>query len=105
MLHQFYFLHLIKNLLFEANQNICWNLVDDLPASRQIFIERIISLKKVKDYNFRNYEEIKNNIPESKKKFWEANKKVSNKKIKEKFQFTFLFPSYLSGLKYTIKNS
>ena len=38
-----------------------------------------------------------------KQKFWKANKKVSNKKIKKKFCYTFLFPSYLSGLKQIIR--
>ena len=96
---------LIAYILFNSSKNECWNLVDDLPTTRKTFVERLIQLKKVKNYNFKNYEDLKNSIPKLKRKFWEANKKVSNKKIKERFQYTFMFPSYLAGLKFTIKNS
>jgi nucleoside-diphosphate-sugar epimerase len=96
---------LIVNILFDSNKNSCWNLVDELPTTRKNFIERIIKLKKVKVYNFRNYEELKKDISEPKKKFWEANKKVSSQKVKKKFRYTFLFPSYMEGLKYIIRNS
>ena len=95
---------LIVNILFNSNKNNYWNLVDDLPSTRKNFMERIIKLKKVKDYNFKNYEELKDEISDTRKKFWEANKKVSNKKVKKSFRYNFLFPSYLSGLKYIIKN-
>ena len=60
---------LIVNILFDSNKNGCWNLVDELPATRKNFIERIIKLKKVKVYNFRNYEEIKRDISGPKKSF------------------------------------
>ena len=96
---------LIVNILFDSNKNSCWNLVDELPTTRKNFIERIIKLKKVKVYNFRNYEELKKKISDPKKKFWQANKKVSSQKVKKKFRYTFLFPSYMEGLKYIIKNS
>ena len=81
-----------------------WNLVDELPTTRKNFIEQIIKLKNIKKYNFRNYEDLKKSISSSKKKFWKANKKVSSKKVKRNFRYTFLFPSYLAGLKHTIKN-
>ena len=71
----------------------------------RLFVERLIQLKKVKNYNFKNYEDLKKNIPKSRRKFWEANKKVSNQKVKNRFRYTFLFPSYLTGLKFIIKNS
>ena len=67
-------------------------------------MKRIIEIKKVKDYSFKNYENLKS-VPTLKKRFWEANKKVSSKKIKNKFNYTFLFPSYLTGLKHIVKNS
>ena len=44
---------------------------------------------------------IKEKYLRAKKKFWKANKKVSSQKVKKNFRYTFLFPSYLSGLKYT----
>jgi uncharacterized protein YpuA (DUF1002 family) len=67
-------------------------------------MERIIKLKKVKKYSFRDYEKFKKNISQAKKKFWEANKRVSNKKIKKELRYTFLFPTFFMGLKYIIKN-
>tara|TARA_A100001015_G_scaffold280081_1_gene341921 strand:+ start:452 stop:1297 length:846 start_codon:yes stop_codon:yes gene_type:complete len=95
---------IIASILFDSKESYCWNLVDDLPATRKSFMERIIKLKKVKNYSFRDYEKFKKNISQSKKKFWEANKKVSNKKIKKKLRYTFLFPTFFTGLKYIIKN-
>ncbi len=83
---------LIVNILFEYNKSSFWNLVDELPSTRKDFIERIIKLKKVKIYSYRNYEEIKRNIPKSKKKFWEANKKVSSEKVKKKISLYFSIP-------------
>ena len=96
---------LITYILFNSSKNETWNLVDDLPTTRKTFVERLIQLKKVKNYNFKNYEDLKKNIPKSRRKFWEANKKVSNQKVKNRFRYTFLFPSYLTGLKFIIKNS
>ena len=80
-------------------------MVDELPTTRKVFIERLIQLKKVRNYNFQNYEDVKKSIPKSKRKFWEANRKVSNQKVKNRFHYTFLFPSYLSGLKFTVITS
>ena len=95
---------LIVNILFHSNKNNLWNLVDELPTTRKDFLEKIIKLKKIKKYNFKDYEDLKKNIEPTKKKFWQANRKVSSKKIKKYFRYTFLFPSYMNGLKYTIKN-
>ena len=103
-IHVFDISRLIVKIIFNSNKNNLWNLVDELPTTRKNFIEQIIKLKNIKKYNFRNYEDLKKSISSSKKKFWKANKKVSSKKVKRNFRYTFLFPSYLAGLKHTIKN-
>ena len=103
--HVFDISRLITTILFCSNKSNCWNIVDDLPSTRENFVLRIIKLKKVKNYNFISYDKKKVGALSKKRKFWEANKKVSNKKIKKKFEYSYLFPTYSSGLKYTIKNS
>ena len=95
---------LLVKILFNSNSNNCWNLVDERPSTRKDFVLRIIELKKVKKYSFKNYENLKN-ISKTKKRFWEANKKVSSKKVKDRFNYTFLYPSYLTGLKHIINSS
>ena len=103
--HVFDISRLIAKILYNSNTNNYWNIVDNLPSTREKFITRIIKLKNIKNYNFINYEEHKDDVSILKKKFWEANKKVSNKKIKKEFEYTYIFPTYVSGLKYTVKNS
>ena len=59
---------LITCKLFNSSKNETWNLVDDLPTTREEFVERLIQLKKVKNYNFKNYEDLKKAFLEIKKK-------------------------------------
>ena len=103
--HVFDISRLIAKILYNSNSNNFWNIVDDLPSTREKFMNRIIKLKNIKNFNFINYEENKEDLPMLKRKFWEANKKVSNKKIKKEFEYSYIFPTYFSGLKYTVKNS
>ncbi len=103
--HVFDISRLIAKILYNTTGNNYWNIVDDLPTTREMFVKRIIKLKNIKDYNFVNYAEQKKSSSTFKRKFWEANKKVSNEKIKKKFDYIYLFPTYFSGLKHTIKHS
>ena len=96
---------LIAKILYNSNRNNFWNIVDELPTTREEFMNRIIKLKNIKNFNFINYEENKEDAPVLKRKFWESNKKVSNRKIKKEFEYSYIFPTYFSGLKYTVKNS
>ena len=96
---------LLAKILYNSNKSDCWNIVDELPSTRENFFLRIIRLNGVKKYNFLNYEENEKDISGLKQRFWKANRKVSSKKITTQFNYSFLFPSYLSGLKHIIKHS
>ena len=61
--------------------------------------------EEIKEKNKNYREDNKEDLPALKRKFWEANKKVSNKKIKKEFEYSYIFPTYFSGLKYTVMNS
>ena len=104
-IHVFDISRLIVKILYNSNSFNLWNIVDDQPSTRKDFITRIIKLKKVKKFNFTNYEDNEDSMSQLKKKFWESNKKVSNKKIKNSFKYSYLFPTYMSGLKFTIKDT
>ncbi len=104
-IHVFDISRLICKVLNETNSFNCWNIVDELPSTREEFINRIINLKNIKSYNFIQYEDYKKHASNLQKRFWESNKRVNSIKIKEKYDYTFLFPNYISGLKFTINES
>lgn len=103
--HVFDISRLITKILLNCHNSACWNIVDELPSTRKDFVERIINLKNVKNYNFIMYGEKNKYLKTLKNKFWLSNKKVSAKKIKKYFKYSYLFPTYVSGLKHVIKNS
>jgi len=80
---------LISKILLNSNKNNIWNIVDETPSTRENFLNRIIELKKIRKYNFIQYENNKKNISLYKKKFWTSNKKVSCKKIKQNLESNY----------------
>ena len=96
---------LMTKILCNSNSFNYWNISDEQPSTRKEFVNRIIKLKNIKKYKFINYEDQKESLTELGKKFWEENKKVSSKKIKKKFNYIYLFPSFRSGLKHIIKHA
>ncbi|MEC8100372.1 MAG: hypothetical protein VX089_04065 [Pseudomonadota bacterium] len=104
-IHVFDISRLIVKILCNISTSGNWNIVDKQPSTREEFILRIIELKNIKTYNFIDYKENKVLLTEARKRFWEANKKVSSKKAIEELHYSYLFPSYVSGLKHIVKNS
>ena len=105
--HYFSRIHVddISNILFKSLSKFksgeIYNLSDDKPSS-----SKEITLYGAKLLNIENIEnievdEIKN---EMLKNFYNESKKVSNKKVKNYFNYNFKFPSYIEGLNYIRDN-
>ena len=95
----------IGNVLFESLSKFksgeIYNLSDDKPTS-----SKEITLYGSKLLNIQNIEKISIDEIESKtlKDFYKDSKKVSNKKIKVFFGYTFKYPTYIEGLNYIRDN-
>ena len=102
--HYFSRIHVddIANILFKSLSKFksgeIYNLSDDKPSS-----SKEITLYGAKMLNIENIEvhEIKN---EMLKNFYNESKKVSNKKVKNYFNYNLMFPSYIEGLNYIRDN-
>ena len=98
-IHVFDIARLLSKILLESNSNEIWNLSDNLSSTREDLLLEIVKLKKVKKYETISFKEYKLNLSKKARKFWYNNKKVSNKKVKQKLRYCFLFSNYKSGLK------
>ena len=102
--HYFSRIHVedIANILFKSLSKFrsgeIYNLSDDKPSS-----SKEITLYGAKILNIENIEvgAIKN---EMLKNFYNESKKVSNKKVKNYFNYSLMFPSYIEGLNYIRDN-
>lgn len=74
------------------------NLSDDLPTSQIDLAKYAYNLLDMKMPKIRNYDEIKNQLNPSLKRFWENNRRVSNKLLKKKYG-SLIYPTYKEGLK------
>ena len=96
----------IANILFESLQKFkakeIYNVSDDKPAS----IEEII-LYGSKLLNTEKPETVELSSIESEmvKNFYKDSKKVSNKKMKEFFNYKLKYPTYVEGLNYVLNNN
>jgi nucleoside-diphosphate-sugar epimerase len=92
----------IANILFKSllkfKSGEIYNLSDDKPSS-----SKEITLYGAKMLNIENIEAqtIKS---EMSKNFYNESKKVSNKKVKNYFNYNLMFPSYVEGLNYIRDN-
>jgi len=95
----------IANALFKSLKNFkkgeIYNISDDKPASNKEVIMYGIKLLGVDEPQTLEINEIKN---EMLKNFYKDSKKVSNKKMKDCFNFELKYPTYIEGLDY-IKNN
>ena len=98
-IHIFDIARLISKILLESNSTEIWNLSDNLPSTREDLLLEIVKLKKEKKYETISFKEYKVNLSKKARKFWYNNKKVSNKKVKQKLRYCFLFSNYKNGLK------
>jgi nucleoside-diphosphate-sugar epimerase len=105
--HYFSRIHVddIANILFKSLSKFIsgeiYNISDDKPSSSEevaLFGAKILDIKNIEKIEV---DKIKNEMLKS---FYSESKKVSNKKIKNYFNYSFKFPSYVEGLNY-IKNN
>ncbi len=90
---------LISKIILENLNNEIWNLADDFPSSRELFLLEVIKMKNIKNFARIPFEEYEGTLTERAKKFWFNNKKVSNFKVKKYFEYRFIFPNYRGGIK------
>ena len=105
--HYFSRIHVddIANILFKSllkfKSGEIYNLSDDKPSS-----SKEITLYGAKMLNIENIENIEVHEIESEmlKNFYNESKKVSNKKVKNYFNYNLMFPTYIEGLNYIRDN-
>jgi nucleoside-diphosphate-sugar epimerase len=105
--HYFSRIHVddIANILFKSLSKFksgeIYNLSDDKPSS-----SKEITLYGAKILNIDNIENIEVHAIKSEmlKNFYNESKKVSNKKVKNYFNYNLIFPSYIEGLNYIRDN-
>ena len=89
----------IANILFAALQkfkaNEVFNISDDKPASQEEVAIYGSILLKINKPNFLKIEDLEEGML---KDFYKESKKVDNKKIKNFFNYQFIYPSYKEGL-------
>ena len=90
---------LISKIILENFNNEIWNLADDFPSSRELFLLEAIKIKNIKNFARIQFEEYEATLSDRAKKFWINNKRVSNSKVKKYFEYRFIFPNYKSGIK------
>jgi len=102
--HYFSRIHVddIVNILFislsKFKSGEIYNLSDDKPSSSEevtLFGAKMLNIKNIK------VDKIKSEIL---KNFYNESKKVSNKKVKNYFNYCLKFPSYIEGLNYIRNN-
>ena len=105
--HYFSRIHIddIANILFKSLSKFksgeIYNLSDDKPSS-----SKEITLYGAKMLNIENIESIEIDAIKSEtlKSFYNDSKKVSNKKVKNYFSYSLMYPSYIEGLNYIRDN-
>ena len=90
---------LISKIILENFNNEIWNLADDCPSSREIFLLEAIKIKNIENFARIPFKEYETTLSDRAKKFWVNNKRVSNLKVKKYFEYRFIFPAYKGGLK------
>jgi len=90
---------LISKIILENFNNEIWNLADDFPSTRELFLLEAIKIKNIKNFARIQFEEYEATLSNRAKKFWFNNKRVSNSKVKKYFEYRFVFPNYMSGIK------
>ena len=90
---------LVSKIIIENFNNEIWNLADDFPSTRELFLLEAIEIKNIKNFARIEFEEYEATLSDRAKKFWHNNKRVSNSKVKKYFEYRFIFPNYKSGIK------
>tara|TARA_X000000950_G_scaffold178738_1_gene216883 strand:+ start:1718 stop:2560 length:843 start_codon:yes stop_codon:yes gene_type:complete len=90
---------LVSKIILENLNNEIWNLADDFPSSRELFLLEAIKIKNIKNFVRIPFEEYETTLSDRKRKFWFNNKRVSNFKVKKYFEYRFIFSNYKDGIK------
>ena len=90
---------MISKIILENFNNEIWNLADDFPSSRELFLLEAIEIKNIKNFARIEFEKYEATLSDRAKKFWHNNKRVSNSKVKKYFEYRFIFPNYRDGIK------
>jgi len=95
----------IANILFESLSKFksgeIYNISDDKPTLSEditLYGAKILNIEKLKTIEIHDIES------EMLKNFYKDSKKVSNKKMKDFFNYTLKFPTYIEGLNYIRNN-
>ena len=95
----------IANILFESLSKFksgeIYNISDDKPTLSEditLYGAKILNIEKLKAIEIHDIES------EMLKNFYKDSKKVSNKKMKDFFNYTLKFPTYIEGLNYIRNN-
>jgi len=95
----------IANILFKSLSNFklgeIYNISDDRPSSSYevtCYGAKILNINEPKSIEIEDIESVKL------KNFYKNSKKVSNKKMKEFFNYSLKFPTYVEGLNYIRNN-
>jgi nucleoside-diphosphate-sugar epimerase len=105
--HYFSRIHIddIANILFKSLSKFksgeIYNLSDDKPSSSKEIILYGAKMLKIEKIEKIEVHAIKS---EMLKNFYNESKKVSNKKVKNYFNYNLMFPSYIEGLNYIRDN-
>ena len=105
--HFFSRIHLqdIANILFKSldkfKKNEIYNISDDKPASQEELVSYGSRLLKIEKPKITRVHELES---EMLKNFYKDSKKVSNKKMKNFFNYELKFPTYIEGLNYIRDN-
>ena len=98
-IHVFDISRLIAKILLRGYVNHIWNLVDNLPSSREHYLLELAKLKNIKKYNLVHYKDEQKYLKKITKTYWQNNKRVSNLKVTKEVNQQLLFPNYKAGLK------
>jgi hypothetical protein len=102
--HYFSRIHVddIVNILFESLSKFksgeIYNISDDKPSSSKevtLYAAKMLNIENIEVYAIKS---------EMLKNFYNVSKKVSNKKVKNYFNYNLMFPSYIEGLNYIRNN-
>ena len=105
--HYFSRIHVddISNILFKSLSKFksgeIYNLSDDKPTSSKeitLFGAKMLNIENIENIEV---DEIKSEMLNN---FYNESKKVSNKKVKNYFNYNLIFPSYIEGLNYIRDN-
>ncbi len=86
----------------EINSGII-NLSDDLPASQLDVVSYAYSIMNILMPQYINYNDIYPDMPDSKRRFWENNRRVDNALLKRRYG-KLIYPSFKEGLSSIYEN-